>query len=112
MKWNLDNQGIQFAVESKRKKGATDEELRKIWPSLFDAPELDGADWYFLSAFYSLTTCRQFGMGEGPIPWTAIQRYAEVEAYPHPENLHSIISAIDAAYLKHKAKQQEKKRKK
>lgn len=43
-----------------------------------NAPELlPGLD-LFISAYTELSTCRQLGMTEGPIPWLAMNAYCDV----------------------------------
>lgn len=56
----------------------------------------------FYAAFHHLSTCRQIGMGLGPIPWTAVEHYATAKRYDdeHRQKLHVHISAMDNAYLK------------
>lgn len=39
-------------------------------------PSIQGLEFYWV-AWTRLTTCRAFGMAAGPIPWTAIQEYAD-----------------------------------
>lgn len=66
-----------------------------------NAPELlPGLEPYF-EAFSRLSTCRQIGMGVGPIPWTAIVQYAALQELDqwHADMLIWCIEAMDAAYL-------------
>lgn len=56
----------------------------------------------YMDAFNRLSTCRQLGMGVGPIPWTAIGLYAvqaELDT-DHTDKLYYYIEAMDAAFLK------------
>lgn len=50
-------------------------------------------------AFHELSTCRQIGMALGPIPWTAIDRYAERHGIGDFEQFATLVRACDAAYL-------------
>ena len=45
-------------------------------PILDNAPKLTNGLQFYLEAFRSLRSDRQIGMGIGPIPWSAIERYA------------------------------------
>lgn len=61
-------------------------------------------------AFWRLTTTRQSGMGVGPIPWTAIDRYAQRHAIDDPDDfdeLTELIMTMDQTYLEHVRKEQE-----
>ena len=60
------------------------------------APGLD----VIYAAFSELQTCRVFG---GPIPWTAIQKYAEAHGMDRAsrDELHALVRALDIEYLKH-----------
>jgi hypothetical protein len=74
--------------------------------AILNKPELlPGLD-LFLDAFMALSSCRYLGMGEGPIPWTAIDRYCtvnEIEGSLREELFHHVRS-LDGVYLKHTAK--------
>ncbi|MGE0722824.1 MAG: hypothetical protein AB7O45_00540 [Alphaproteobacteria bacterium] len=53
-------------------------------------------------------------MGTGPIPWTAIDRYAERNGITDPDDLEEfveLVTAMDHAYLEHAAKDAEQKAK-
>jgi hypothetical protein len=66
-----------------------------------NAPELaPGLDLFYV-AFLELATCRTSGWGEGPIPWTAIDRYAEANAFEgeQREDLFHHVRAMDQGYL-------------
>ena len=39
-------------------------------------PRIDGVEWLW-EAWVTLGTCRSIGMEPGPIPWTAINDYAQ-----------------------------------
>ena len=67
-------------------------------------PDLDEYHYYFLAAFYDLSTCRPLGMESvGPIPYTAIINWIqfwdididEAEVYI------DIILQLDKIYLEH-----------
>ncbi len=53
-------------------------------------------------AFLSLSSCRQVGMGLGPIPWTAMDRYATRMDLTDPDDFAEfeyLIRAMDTKYL-------------
>lgn len=71
---------------------------------------LPGEDFY-LRAFWDLSTERQIGMGLGPIPFFARQRYA-LEAGLEPDMIRpfiDIIGKLDVAYLNWSAQEQKRK---
>ena len=76
-----------------------------------DQPELEICDDFWIDAFYSLSTCRNSGMGLGGIPWTAIREYAEYYLLDDStsENLFIIIKSLDNTYLSWYNKQAEVK---
>lgn len=74
-----------------------------------EAPELlPGLELYY-RAFFRLSTCRQIGMGLGPVPWTAVQEYARVlELEPdQAEALRYHIERMDNAFLDWQSKKTE-----
>lgn len=87
--------------------------LDKLPPVIRDAPELTLGLALYYGAFWDLNSCRTVGMGEGPIPWLAIDAYATARGFDaeQRDDLHHHISAMDRAYLKHQADQREKDRK-
>jgi hypothetical protein len=55
------------------------------------------------AAFAALSTDRQVGMGIGPIPWTALDRYAERHGINDPderERFERLIRAMDREFVK------------
>jgi len=67
---------------------------------------------FYLDAWFDLDTCREVGMGLGPIPWTAIIDYAreyELQKW-HKDIFVSHIKKMDAAYRARKAEEAEKER--
>lgn len=75
---------------------------REKWPKwLRESPELmDGLEFTY-RAFMDLTTCRDVGMGPGPIPWTAIRLYADTFEMPVDEFVELVfcLGQMDAAFL-------------
>jgi hypothetical protein len=78
--------------------------------ALLEQPELPPHLLFEWEAFGELSTDRQIGFGAGPIPWSAIDRYAgrhqiESDAY---DRFRRLIRACDQVYLKHVTAQREK----
>jgi hypothetical protein len=67
-----------------------------------DPPKLTFYQMCLFEAFSELSTDRQIGMGEGPIPWSSVVAYAEMYGYC-PVTLSYIIRRVDEAYLKLRA---------
>ncbi len=61
-----------------------------------------GLDIYY-EAFLELGSTRSIGMDLGPIPWTAIDRYAQRHGYEGDdfEYLVQMVRALDEAFLKY-----------
>jgi hypothetical protein len=75
-----------------------------------NAPQLlMGLEMYY-EAFTELSTCRQVGMGMGPIPWTAIDRYGDRYGFQGEgfEYLVRMVRALDDVFLAHSRKKAEK----
>lgn len=93
--------------------GATAERLGKAFEDRgLDLPEhlarpdvLDGYE-EFLAAFWHLNSDRQIGFGVGPIPFSAIHRYADRALIETEEFwlLHDLVRAMDGVFLEHHAK--------
>jgi len=71
-------------------------------PALEGRPNTTGFEWLW-EAFVVLSSCRQSGMGIGPIPWTAIQRYAEVHGFDEEETwlVHGVTRHLDDIFIRH-----------
>lgn len=68
-------------------------------------PKLSRALTFYLEAFWDMSTDRQIGMGEGPIPFSAIDRLA-VRLGLDPgafQRLKSLIRTMDHEYLRIRA---------
>lgn len=65
----------------------------------------------YLRAYYELDSCRSIGMGEGPIPWTALDQWAARLGLDEEErgDLFYLVRRIDNAYLEHLAKKRKHK---
>lgn len=85
---------------------------RKPLPkTIREAPELRHGLGLYYEAFNELDTCRSFGMGVGPIPWSAVQEYALTYGYSteQADDLHFFIQRMDVAYRKHVSKKSDSK---
>lgn len=72
-------------------------------PAFLKRPDLEpGLDFYMV-AFNELSTCRQMGMSVGPIPWDAVQAYADSFGLDDEtaDTLLRMVRALDAAFLAH-----------
>ena len=96
------------------KKGKDEEKIRKAAESqnlplpdwIKNRPELEiGLEFYYM-AFMDLCTCRQIGMGEGPISWVSMKLYTEFyDIYGVEfERFVTIITNMDTAYLEERNK--------
>ena len=76
-------------------------------PALESKPSLTGYEWLY-EAFVRLTTCRQIGMSQGPIPWTAIDQYATAEGLGEDDRfmLVAVVTHMDGVFLEHVHQQQ------
>ena len=48
----------------------------------------------------TLGSCRHYGMGPGPIPWTATRHYAEANGVLAIERFEYLIERMDGAFLR------------
>lgn len=78
----------------------------KIPDRIRDAPMLHEHLYFTYLAFKELTTDRQLGMAEGPIPWTAIRRYGDDHDMGSDEFNYflGLLRAMDSGYLGYRAK--------
>lgn len=96
--------------QGKTEKGIIEACIRERRPlpqAIANAPVLTlGLEFYY-TAFLDLTTDRAFGYGEGPIPWSSVERYCDrygVQGEDR-EDMHHHMRAMDQAYLEHRGKQ-------
>lgn len=78
-----------------------------------EEPYLLPGESFYMEAFWELSTCRSFGNGVGPIPWTAIVQYgytSELES-DTLEIFVAVIRAMDAEYVKWQSAEAERQRK-
>jgi hypothetical protein len=93
-----------YSIESGIKKGRPPPD----W--YINAPELVEGDEIYLSAFWDLSTTRIMGDVIGPIPWTAINQYADVQEFDRQLKLHfiQVIRQMDCEYLEWQRKNRPK----
>lgn len=80
-------------------------ERRPLPAAIANAPELWlGLDLFYV-AFLDLTSCRTLGMGEGPIPWTAVGQWCDEQGITgeQREDVRYHVSKLDTVYLEHRA---------
>ena len=79
-----------------------------------NAPTIPEFMEFYLDAFYELTTDRQIGFGEGPIPHRSISDYCSKLLLDDDEERDFVyfIRLMDNSYLKYRNKQSKKKPKK
>lgn len=59
---------------------------------VLEEPAVNWAEQEVLDAFFSLCSCRSFGAGPTPIPWTAIVQYADRLRLPEASILGFVIA--------------------
>lgn len=95
MEWGQGLPALQKAAESGSEKARA---------RLESCPELEVWLLPVWNAFQRLGGDRQMGMSLGPIPWTAIDRYAIRYRIDDFEDFEHMLSAMDAVYLEHARK--------
>lgn len=70
---------------------------------------LPGLEVYY-EAFCELSTCRQTGMGVGPIPWTAVDSYARRNGFEGEgfDYLLRMVRALDDTFVAYTRAKQER----
>jgi hypothetical protein len=63
-----------------------------------NAPILDIGDDFYINAFFTLSTCRNYELG--PIPWVVIQEFCDRYELTNREIFSHIINSLDATWLK------------
>lgn len=71
MLWELRYARDSFSVEAAAEKG------RELPQWFLEEPVMQGADSFYMRAFWDLSSCRNIGMSTGPIPWNIIVTYGE-----------------------------------
>lgn len=75
-----------------------------------EEPEVSDADAFYISSFWELSSCRNFGWVIGPIPWTAIISYAReagLDSSMRPVFV-AVIRELDEKYLAWQREEQKK----
>jgi hypothetical protein len=66
----------------------------KVSELLAQEPAVEESDRLFMDAFWALSTCRSSGFGIGPIPWLAIDQYAQRHGYDDDQEFMTAFTAI------------------
>lgn len=95
MLWELRYSRDSFSVEAAVEKG------RPLPDWYLQEPVLQGADGFYLRAFWDLSSCRPSSFSVGPIPWNLIVQYAERYGLDEDivESFIYIMRAMDKVYL-------------
>lgn len=83
-------------------------------PFLATCEDPDEALRFVWDAFWHLSADRPVGFATGPIPWTAIDRYASrhrLDGADDFQRFADLIRAMDGTYLEHLEREREKARK-
>lgn len=107
---------LEYALElGPSEQGLIEAALRRRQPLpdvIQNAPQLlPGLEPYY-EAFVELSTCREHGMGLGPIPWTAIDRYGQRHAFVGEgfQYLVRMVRALDDAFLAYSRRKEREER--
>lgn len=100
-----------MAIDYEKEKRIIDECNRlgeKIPDRIANRPVIEQYMMFYIDAFFELTTERQIGFVEGPIPLSAIHRYADRLEMNSEERIdfHLFITRLDATYLKYKTRKE------
>jgi len=81
--------------------------VQRVPDKIKNAPELSPGNEFWWGAFMDLTSERQVGMAEGPIPWSAINLWGNALSFELSEgdrcDLHHVLGRMDKAYLEFRA---------
>lgn len=79
---------------------------------ILNAPDLAQGNDLFLDGFLELDTCRQIGMGKGPIPFLAIVQYCSFFGFDEDlaQEFNLVIRMVDNQLMSYEAEQAEKKK--
>lgn len=104
MLWELDYSDKGFSLESAIAKG------RPLPKWAENEPVLCPGDEFYIKAFFDLSSCREVGMGIGPIPWRDILTYAIFFGLEEDliDPFIQIIREMDSGYLKWQDQHQKK----
>ncbi len=75
-----------------------------------NAPVLAAGLELYFEGFWQLHSCRSFGMAMGPIPWTSVVQWGNMQELSHDQmdDLECHISEMDGAFLKWASEQKPK----
>lgn len=94
----------KLIIEQCLRQGIEFPDKIKNAPSLFMGLEL------FFKAWLDLSTCRNNGLEEGPIPWEGIRNYCNEYGIVGElrEDMYYLVRAVDNVYLKHRREKAKK----
>lgn len=92
---------IQKVINAAREAG------RPLPKAVRDLPDIQPHQKLFLLAFQDCCTCRQVGMGLGPIPWTAVKDWCHASGLTpiESEEVWFVVTKMDEAFLTHSVSQ-------
>ncbi|MGO3842546.1 MAG: phage tail assembly chaperone [Alcaligenes pakistanensis] len=96
MRWSLKHPSAHEQVKAYEHYG------QEVPPGLIP-PDLHDAEWSYWRAFRELGTERPGGLTTGPIPWSAIEKYAERNSGLDPDTFLLLIREMDDVYLFHQS---------
>ena len=110
MKWRLERpDDAHLVIAALTEKGVPIPDRLTEQPPPLNDIYLSGV----MEMFDLLSSCRQVGMGVGPIPWTAIDRAAERYRYAtgsqEYETFVYLIVQLDQEYLEHQAAEEKQR---
>lgn len=93
-----------FLIDQARKN------RQKVPQAIADAPVLAPGLQFYYDTFVTLSTDRSVGMGEGFIPWTAVEKFATRYSFSEDDLTltWAILHAMDAEYLDYRNKKTNK----
>lgn len=94
--------GLTFGPHQDQIAAAAEEMGQPIPETVSDRPEIRPDLEIYWEAYMDLNGTRASGFGLGPIPWTALDRFAARHGLDDPEefqNLKEIVWLVDKEYL-------------
>lgn len=94
MRWALQNPDAYKVIADYERFGQ--EPPESLYP-----PDLHDIEIFYWRAFWRLTKDRAIGMKPGPIPWSSIIKYVEIEGIRDEGLFNDVIEAMDSVYMAH-----------
>lgn len=101
LRYDLEQGKSEAAILDQAYKGN-----EEVPDAIKNAPELYEGLAFYYRAFLDLSTCREIGMAEGPIPWNALDTYASRYGLigEERERFFTLMRALDGEYLRYREK--------